>query len=209
VIENISNYWARWLATKVPNNLYPSVDDQIEVFSYGIMVYLGALVKGASLVLIASLLGVLTPSLIITLTFSSFRIIAGGAHLKTFNLCLIVSLLQFIGGAFIVQRYQSWLYINTWYLFIFCIVSSVYIIIRYVPRDTANKPITEKLEIMKFKKWSFLYLLGWAIIMTVFLLLNLQLIVIASCFGLLMELFSISKIGNATYNFVMEPSQSK
>ena len=206
-IANSSMWCAKQLVTKVPNTIYPSVEDQIDVYSYGFMVVIGSLVKTTSLVILALVLGILIPSLVIVATFSSFRILAGGYHLKTAERCLIVSLIQFIGSALIVQYTQKyWTYINIYSLFIFCVVIALYIIIKYVPRDTPNKPITDKLQVKKFKRWSFTYLLVWISIMIVFTLLNVKIIVIASCFGLLLELFSISKLGQKIYKKLDTPN---
>ncbi|HEY8805094.1 MAG TPA: accessory gene regulator B family protein [Clostridium sp.] len=202
-IQSTSNYCARYLSTKVSNEIYPSVEDQIEVFEYGFMVIIGALVKGILLVSLASILGVLVPVIAITFTFSSLRIIAGGYHLKNFLGCMVISLTQFIISSIIVQYTQKyWTYINIYSLFIFSIIVAIYIIIRYVPRDTPNKPITDQKQKVKFKKWSSIYLTTWTMLMTIFLLLHIKIIVIASCFGLLLELLSISTLGQKMYTFV-------
>lgn len=199
-VEYISNLSAKWLASKVPNN-YPSVEDQIEVYQYGWMVIWGALVKIVLLLTISFLLGVLTSAIILTITFSSFRILGGGGfHFDSYNKCITASLIQFIGATLIVKyTYQYWSQLNIITLFTLTTLMGLYIIYRYVPRDTPNKPITELEEIGKFKRWSLLYLVIWSIIMIIFLLLNFNLIVISSCFGLLLELFSISKLGYTTF----------
>ena len=201
-VQSVSNYFARKLASKVPNE-YPTVEDQVQVYEYGLMAILGSLVKGFLLVAISSLFGVLLLSLVTTITFSSLRVLAGGYHLSTFKSCMIMSLTQFIGSALIIiHTYQYWSIQNIYSLLFFCILMTLYIIFRYIPRDTPNKPITDILEINKFKKWSFYYLLSWTIMMTIFLLLGWKLIVIASCFGLLLELFSISILGQIVYSII-------
>ena len=206
-IEFISNCCAKWLASKVPNKIYPSVDDQIEVYSYGFMVIVGALAKGFLLVSIASVLGVLIPAMIITLTFTSLRVIAGGFHLKTFRACMIISITQFIASAFTVQyTYNYWTYINIYSLLLFSTFTALYIIIRYVPRDTINKPIVEPYKIRKFKNWSLYYLLLWMFTMIIFTIVGWKLIVLSSCFGLLLELFSISKLGQRIYKKLDTPN---
>ena len=200
-IEIISNYSAKWLATKVPNDKYPTVEDQIEVFTYGFMVIWGAIFKILLMVSLASIFSIKLPALIITLTFSSLRIIAGGYHFGGYNKCITFSTIQFIGTALLIKyTLQYWSFIDMWYLFNFCVVITMYIIYRYVPRDTPNKPITELLEIKKFKRWSSYYLFIWTIIMTISLLFNLKIIVISSCFGLLLELLSVCKIGQIVYS---------
>jgi len=195
-IETVSNYCAKGLSSKVPNEKYDTVEDQIEVFSYGLMVIFGAAFKGVLLVTLASILGVVIPALALVLTFSSLRVLAGGYHMQTYNKCMAISMLQFLASALISQyTYQHWSQVNTLGLLLFSIASCIYIIIRYIPRDNPNKVIDDPSEIKKFKKWSIIYLLIWSISMSIFLLFNIKVIVIASCFGLLLELFSISELG--------------
>jgi len=202
-IFSVSNYFAKGLANKITNNKYDSVEDQIDVLTYGIMFYVGIAVKGLLLVSISLLLGVVESVIVLALTFSSFRSIGGGIHLKNFATCIIASLFLFMGSAFVAQHtYQHWSQTNILSLLIFSIISAVYIIIRYVPRDTPNNPITLPFEINKFKRWSSFYLTTWTMLMTIFLLLNIKIIVIASCFGLLLELLSISTLGQKMYTFV-------
>ncbi|OHD80900.1 MAG: hypothetical protein A2355_09575, partial [Spirochaetes bacterium RIFOXYB1_FULL_32_8] len=150
---------------------------------------------------LASIFSIKLPTLIITLTFSSLRIIAGGFHFGGYNKCITFSTLQFIGSALIVKySIQYWSQVDVYSLLILCILTTLYAIYRYIPRDTPNKPITEILEIRKFKRWSSYYLFIWTIIMTISLLFNLKIIVLSSCFGLLLELFSVCKIGQIVYS---------
>jgi len=199
-IELVSNNSAKWLATKVPNDKYPTVEDQIEVFTYGFMVVWGAILKILLMVSLASIFSIKISALIITLTFSSLRIIAGGYHFGDYNKCITFSTIQFIGSALIVKySIQYWSQVDVYSLLIFCILTALYVIYRYIPRDTPNKPIIEILEICKFKRWSSYYLFIWTVIMTIFTFFDLKIIVVSSCFGLLLELFSCSKIGHFVY----------
>ena len=72
----------------------------------------------------------------------------------------------------------------------------------HVPCDTHNKRIPEVFEREKFKRWSLYYLIIWAILMTILTILNCKLIIISSCFGLLLELFSVSKLGNKIFSII-------
>jgi len=191
------------LADKLNLEQIKSINDLLGLYSYGITVFVGLLFKGPLLIIISIIFGIFTPIMFVVTTFSSFRVVAGGYHMQTYLRCWIVSFVTFIGSALIVQHtLQYWSTQNISSLFIFCILMGLYIIFRYIPRDTPNKPITEPLEIAKFKKWSLYYLISWVTIMTIFLFFNLKLIVISSCFGLLLELFSISKIGYSLYSLV-------
>jgi len=199
-IQSISNSRAEWLASKIPNDRYPTKEDQIEVYTYVIGGVLGETSNIILLISLALILGVLTNAIFITLTFTSLRVIAGGYHFKTHLRCATISLIQFIGCALVVQyTHQYWTYVNIYCLLIFSIFMALYIIIRYIPRDTPNKPITEQIQINKFKRWSLFYISGWIVTMSIFLLLNIKIIVIASCFGLLLELFSISELGYQSF----------
>lgn len=209
-LESISGNIAKKWASKVPNK-YPTVEDQIEVHAYGILACFQILIEGFILIVISSLFEILISTVIITLTFSSFRIIGGGGfHFELYAKCATISLIQFIGTALTIKyTYQYWSIANLWYLFILTILLTSYIIYRYVPRDTPNKPITEPSERNKFKKWSLYYLLIWTSIMTISLLLNLKIIILSSCFGLLLELFSISHLGYQLYSSIEKINLSK
>lgn len=201
--ELVSNYLAKKLALKVPNTKYETIEDQIEVYTYAIMGSIGELITGILLMLISLCFGVFIPTILIAFTFCTFRPKAGGYHFKTHLRCTIATLTTIIGTALIAQHtLQFWSLMNTWYLFIFCIMMSLYIIFRYVPRDTKNRLITEKSERSKFKRWSLYYIVVWGIIMTIFNFLNLKIIVISSCFGLLLELYSLSALGNKIYSLL-------
>ena len=201
-VEYISNISAKWLANKVPNDKYPNVEDQIQIYEYGWMVIWGAILKISLLVTISSLLGILIPVMILTITFSSFRIIAGGYHFSSYNKCLVFSLVQFISTSLIIKyTLQYWSFGCLWFLFNICVIIGIYNIHYYVPRDTPNKPITEIPEIKRFKKLSYQYLAIWAVIMIMIIsMFELKIIVLSSCFGLLLELFSISKFGQLIYS---------
>jgi accessory gene regulator B len=208
-VEKISRHLAKWVASHVPNDKYPTVEDQIQVLTLGWMLPIGAVYKGILLIISSIILGIITSNIlnallsviVVTITFSFLRIIAGGYHEQSYNLCIIVSLSQFLGSALVVlSTLQYWSQLDIWCLFLFCIVSALYNIKRYVPRDTPNKPITKQSDVTRLKRWSLYYLFTWTIIMTILLLFNLKLIIISSCFGLLLEIFSVSNVGQKIYS---------
>jgi len=200
-IEFVSSYFANKLVKKVPNDKFPTLEDQIEVYTYWFMFCIGAFIKIILLIILSTVIGVLPYTMIIAITFCSLRSIAGGYHMQTYNKCAVVSITMFIVSALLIKYIlHYWLFVNILYLLIFCIFASIYIIYRYVPCDNASGEITKPSEIKKFKRWSSYYLFIWTIIMTISLLFNLKIIVISSCFGLLLELFSISRIGQVVYS---------
>jgi len=196
LLNNLSNRFAKYLSTIVPNSKYPSIKDQIEVYDFAIKGVFEELSTMILLILFSLVLGVFTPVIFIALTFISLRSIAGGIHLSTHRRCQIMSIVMFIGSGLIMKLILRCLSIqNIYFLLLFCVLTTLYMVVRYIPRDSINKPITDPLERLKFKRLSLYYIIIWTIIMTIFLHLNLKIIVIASCFGLLLELFNCSKMG--------------
>lgn len=187
-IYRTSNYFAKKLALKVPNDKFPTIEDQIEVYTYGIQFFVGGFIKIFLLMIIAFILGIVVESLIVALTFASFRVIGGGWHMKSYVSCAIVSLTTFLGTALIAHNIYNYLHTtNLSYLISFCVVSGAYVIYKYVPKDTPNKPINTQEQIKKFKKWSLVYLIIWTLVMSLLVLLNIKIIVLASCLGILLE----------------------
>jgi len=224
LIQIISNNLAHKMVKKVPldqieyawgwiTGLFPQLSNKFDikkiktteeligVYNLSLMVPVGAVFKGLSLIVLSLILGVFWQVVVVVLTFMSLRSIAGGAHFSSYNKCAIMSIFMFILSAVIVQyTLQYWSIQNVYSLLFFCILMALYIIYKYVPRDTENKRITGELKRSKFKRWSSYYLFIWTIIMTISLLFNLKIIVISSCFGLLLELFSVCKIGQIAYS---------
>ena len=188
------------LSNKFDIKKIKTTEELIGVYNLALMVPVGAVFKGLSLILLSLILGVFWQVIVVVLTFMSLRSIAGGAHFSSYNKCAIFSLIQFIGIALIAKYTLQYLSIQNIYSLLFlCILTGLYIIYRYIPRDTPNKPITNILQRSKFRRWSLYHILIWASIMTIFIFLNLKIIVIASCFGLLLELFSCSNVGHFVY----------
>ena len=223
LIQIISNNLAHKMVKKVPldqieyawewiTGLFPQLSNKFDikkiktteeligVYNLALMVPVGAVFKGLSLILLSLILGVFWQVIVVVLTFMSLRSIAGGAHFSSYVKCVIFSLIQFLGIALIAKYiFQYWSHANLWNLLVFCILTSLYIIIKYVPRDSFNKPITKVLEIKKFKRWSFLYLVVWIALMTILLFFKCEKVVLSSCFGLLLELFTVSKMGYKSF----------
>lgn len=196
LIQKIANRKAVKLANEVPNTIYPTIEDQIEVYSYGYQIIYGTLFQIVLVLILSMVLDILLPAIIIAITFTTFRLIAGGFHFSTYKLCTVSSLIMILTSALISKFYYN--VISILPLLILTIIVTLYVIIRYVPRDTPSKRIINTNEIKKFKKWSFVYIIIWVGFIFANWLLNCKLIIVSSCFGLLLELFSISKVG---YNF--------
>jgi accessory gene regulator B len=87
-------------------------------------------------------------------------------------------------------------------LIIVTFVTGLYIIVRYAPKDTPNKPVTDPIKIRKYKKLSLAYLFIWFIAVIVLAIFKLNLYILSLCFGILLELFTISPTGHRFFDIV-------
>ncbi len=180
------------------------------VYYFGFQVIIGSLVKGILLVALALLFRTLVPTLIIMLIFATLRVLAGGYHMETYGRCIVTSLALFLISGIIAQyTYESWPYILVYSMIIVSFIITLLAAAKYAPKDTPNKPITEPEEIKKFKRLSAVYVIIWFIVFTVLVTMGLngitifkpeyeKLLALSACFGLLLEIFTVTPFG---YNF--------
>jgi accessory gene regulator B len=171
------------------------------IYYYGFYVIFASLAKAVLLVSISLLLGILKPAVLIALIFGSLRSLSGGYHFDTFGRCLFTSLGLFTVSALISQyTFQYW---NTVLVLVFLLLIfefSLYSVIKFAPKDTPNKPITDPAEIMKFKKLSVIYLVVWLTASVILTIYNNNIYAISMGFGVLLEIFTITPQGNAFFN---------
>ena len=171
------------------------------VYYYGLYIVIGTLIKGVILVASALLLGTLLPSLLIVFIFGTMRMLAGGYHMDTYGKCLFVSLVLYITLGLITQyTYQYWNYVHIKILIAATFISGLYVLVRYAPKDTPNKPITDPQQIRKYKILSLIYLLVWLIVSIMLAIFELNMYVIALSFGILLELFAITPTGHRFFD---------
>lgn len=223
-VQYWANYFAKRKAKKVPIDklgdsmeilikVFPSLgkkfdinnieteEDLIATYAYGYNFHIEALLKGILLLLLALIIGVTTPATIIAITFASCRVSYGGYHMKTYSRCITLSLTLFLGVAYLAQNTYQYLTNQVlWYLINIAVLLGIYIIYKYVPRDTPNKPITEKKEIERFKKMSYIHLAVWTFIMILCLTFGFKLILLSSCLGFLLQLTFIIPLGCKIYS---------
>lgn len=174
-----------------------------QAYYYGFYIMYGALVKVTILVSIAYMLGVLVSTLLVALVFCSLRLFAGGYHMDTYGKCLLTSIALFIGAGAISQyTHTYWSPIAIAVMIAGTSILGFYAIVKYAPKDTPNKPITAPEEIRKFKRLSLGYLIIWLIAAIVLMTLKLGMPVLAFCFGLLFEAFTLTPTGHYVFNFI-------
>jgi len=173
------------------------------VYYYGFYIIFGSLVKGTILISLSLLLGVVVPALLTVLVLGSLRMFAGGFHFDTYGKCLFVTLVLVISAALISKYTYSYWSITAIAIFLILIfVVSLFMLIKYAPKDTPTKPITEPEAIKKYKRLSIAYLSILLVISVVLAIFNLKMYVIAIGFGILLEIFTITPAGHSFFTSI-------
>lgn len=173
------------------------------VYYYGFYIVFSTLVKGIILISLSLLLGIMLPALLTVIVFGSLRMLAGGYHFDSYGKCLLVSLALIITAALISQYTYSYWSIASMVLFLIpAFAFSFYLLIKYAPKDTPTKPITDPAAIRKFKRLSIAYLGVLLILCCVLVFFNLKMHVISICFGILLEVFTITPSGHRFFNII-------
>lgn len=169
--------------------------------AFGLELLLGEIVKLVLVITVSYLLGILPEVLTITLTAGFLRLASGGEHCSAYYRCLIGGLSCFIllgGIAHIINPLIG----DTAFWLIICIGSliSATILWQYAPGDTANKPINTREQKELFRKWSFVILGLYFVIMVVIMQLPAaRILVFPMVIGILEQSFTITPWG---YNFI-------
>ena len=99
------------------------------------------------MIAVASLLGILTETLMTWLPFAFVRRYASGLHAKTGISCTVVTLLMFVGVPYILQN----VYINEAVLFLLFLIIG-FGVYKYAPADTAARPLIGKKKRARLKR---------------------------------------------------------
>ena len=195
-VQKWSYSCARHLALALNEN-----HNKKSIYYYGFYIVLSTLVKGVILVSTSLLLGTLAPSLLILLAFGSLRLVAGGYHFDTYGKCLLVSLALILLGACISRyTYTYWSTPVIVMLLLAVFAFSLSMLIRYAPKDTPTKPITDPAAIMMYKRLSIIYLGILLVLCCILTVFKLHMHIIAICTGILLEVFSITPTGHKFFN---------
>lgn len=180
------------------------------VYYYGFQIVIGGMVKLILLTLLALITQTLKASIIIVLIFSSLRMLAGGYHMDSYGKCIGVSVGLFvIAGMISTYTYQSWSVYSIIALIGITFLISIISIIKWAPSDNPNRPITDEKEFLKFKRLSITYVIVWAGVVLTALYYNYNMYVLAACFGLLLEVFSITPLGYIFFDAIKNSFNKK
>lgn len=189
------NKWSYSCAKGLSHMLDESHQKKAEYY-YGFQIAIGSIVKTAILVTVSLALGVLIPALIVSLSFALLRKVAGGYHMNTYGRCLIVSVGLFVAAALLARHtYQYWSIACLVILIAVTFTIALYVLIKYAPKDTLNRLITDSKEKQKFKTLSIIYICAWLALIIVLTKLGMTLYTLLLCFSVLLELFGITPSG--------------
>lgn len=197
-IHILSYSFANYLMYQLKEN-----HEKRRVYYYGFQIFIGSIVKAVIMISVSALLGILMPALIILFVFGTLRVLAGGFHMDTYGKCIATSTILFVATGLIAQyTYKQWATIYIIALLILTVITTLPVIYKWAPRDTPNKPITSFEEIKKYKKLSFIYIIVWVLLNSTIILIEqikgykyLDMVVISSCFGVLLEIMTVTPAG--------------
>ncbi|HHV58896.1 MAG TPA: accessory gene regulator B family protein [Clostridiaceae bacterium] len=191
IIDRCAYSLAKGLANQLNEN-----HQKRSVYYYGFQIVIGSAAKLTLLAVISAVLGVFFPAVVILFTFALLRIIAGGVHLDTFGKCITSSLILIITGG-LISRYtfEYWPFELLAAFLAIVFLSSLFIMIKWAPADSPNKPITKPEEIKKFKTWSIVFVLAWGALVSLLVAFNLHMYAIATGYGLIMQSFTVTPAG--------------
>ncbi len=194
------NKWSYSCAKGLANVLEENHQKKAEYY-FGFQVAIGSIVKTAILVAISTILGVLIPTLIISVSFALLRKVAGGYHMDTYGKCLLVSIGLFVAAALLAKHtYRYWSITWLVILITFTFTVGLYILKKYAPKDTPNRLITDPKEIRKFKTLSIAYICLWLLVVAVLTLFGMKLYTLLLCFSVLQEIFAITPTGHKFFD---------
>jgi len=167
--------------------------DQVAVYAYALEILLGTTIKLVLIIFLATLLHILTTTLIFLFTLALFRWLGGGIHLSTYLRCLTVGLFLALGMGYVaVLEVDS---CSIYGIFLLALFIASYVFVKWVPADTQKKRIPDIEKRLKQKKESFGALMGWSLAILAFLLNNFDAYALAAILGSLCSSFLMMPIG--------------
>ncbi len=139
VIENMAHAVAKW-------SVGEEDEEQVEIVSYGITLFIEGIYKMIILMIIAVLTHKLYATIVVIGSFCGLRLLAGGIHCKTSLGCTSTMILIWLSGIMSV-------YVNiSMPLMSVMLCVSLIIVAVYAPASTKNNPITDE-KIIRRKKF--------------------------------------------------------
>lgn len=134
---------------------------EMAIYSYGLEILLGAMLKIALILLISAILGILHPCLVFLGVFFLFRWLGGGVHLKTYWGCVLFGTILVITMGKVSQLNFPVFYLVTF--FAMTVLFSLWVCIKWVPGGTDKKSISDPAVRKKQKMETLLAIAFWSV----------------------------------------------
>ncbi len=159
---------------------YPNYsNDKIDEIMYGVEGIYLTITKSIIIFSCALILGIFKELLYLLIAFNFIRLFAFGMHANKSFICLILSSMIFLTGAFLCK----YITINKEVLYILYLIILV-IMFKYAPSDTVKRPLIKKKKRIMYKFLSIIVTLTYFIIT---LFIHNSLIINCMVIGLIIE----------------------
>lgn len=195
--------FSKIIASKISKNL-PIDNDHEEVIAYGAFALIQTLVSILAVAVFGIIFDVLLESLIISFSAATLRKFSGGAHAAAPMSCALIGMIIFGGQAFLVKHFIVSL--NFTYLLLIMIAAFVfvfYIMLKYSPVGSVNKPLKKEATRIRLKRQSIKYVIFLLLVNVVLTAIyiktkNIHLISAASCItiGIVWQSFTLVSLGH-------------
>ncbi|WP_339060292.1 accessory gene regulator B family protein [Tepidibacillus marianensis] len=188
MIRNLAHYLAKKIATGADRW------EDVDYIRYGLEVTIGGFLKFLIVIIISLLFGVLKEMMTITISFALFRILTGGIHMSTYFKCLTTSTILFFIPAYVFKDIAV---SNVpLLLLIFTSLFTLFVIFRYVPVESPNRPLSKKKQ-FRLKWTSSFFIFSWFIFAFIISLNShsFQYLAFFTSVGLLLQAFTLTPIG--------------
>lgn len=144
------------MAEKIVYIFFEKDDSNIDNYIYGIELFLSSFICSVLLLLIGIITNTFFESVIFIVCFSALRIFTGGYHARSFLLCSVITLLNYL---FVLCIYK-WLlfYLSKTYVNLSVFIVSLLLFILLAPVDNPSNPFDQE-QAFIFKKRSIIILL--------------------------------------------------
>ncbi|WP_031514744.1 accessory gene regulator ArgB-like protein [Desulfofalx alkaliphila] len=168
-------------------------NDQVEVYSYGLQIVIGATVKLTVILTLALILGILEVVLAYSLFFIFLRRYGGGVHLGTYSRCLVVGAAMILGLSKIATINIS---VNILIITAaLALLLGCYATYKWVPAGTEKKVIRDVRLRRKQKVKVFIVIVIWLISLAFLIHANMLHYAFAATLGVLTGFFLITPLG--------------
>ncbi|ELC8441441.1 accessory gene regulator B family protein [Clostridium perfringens] len=200
MIENIS----KAVAEKVSNELNYD-NERKEIIQYGTYALIQTLISIISVLILGLIFNIALEALIFLFTASILRKYSGGAHSESSNVCTLLGIIISTCVGFLIK---SSFFVNMDFEFIIfagivVFVFAYFIIFKYAPVDTPNKPIKTEKKKKRMKKGSLkiLTIYLFIVLLNTILYYNSDVVfakqvILSILFGIAWQCMTLTALGN-------------